>query len=126
MLIRTDPVRNGSKFVCCLVVCSVQPRLRGCLEVVTAGVVLQRLQGDPALLSVSHLLLDEVHERDTTVDILLGVVKQVCIYLFCRTQENSKFLGNLLKLENRRLRYVSGASGCSCGITVLDCMHCLS
>lgn len=55
------------------------PREHGCLEVVTAGVVLQRLQRDPALLSVSHLLLDEVHERDTTVDILLGVVKQVCV-----------------------------------------------
>lgn len=71
--------------------CSVLPREHGCLEVVTAGVVLQRLQRDPALLSVSHLLLDEVHERDTTVDILLGVVKQVCFYL-------ARFLHNLFLL----------------------------
>lgn len=28
-----------------------------------AGILLRRLAGDPALLSVSHVLVDEVHER---------------------------------------------------------------
>ncbi len=29
----------------------------------TTGILLRRLAGDPALLSVSHVLVDEVHER---------------------------------------------------------------
>lgn len=29
----------------------------------TTGILLRRLAGDPALLAVSHVLVDEVHER---------------------------------------------------------------
>jgi ATP-dependent RNA helicase DHX57 len=37
----------------------------------TVGVLLRRLQSEPALGSVSHLIVDEVHERDVLTDFLL-------------------------------------------------------
>ena len=35
------------------------------------------LRSDPALSKVSHIILDEVHERDLFTDILLGVLKGI-------------------------------------------------
>lgn len=34
------------------------------LTFLTTGILLRRLQEDPELEGVSHLLIDEVHERD--------------------------------------------------------------
>jgi HrpA-like RNA helicase len=34
----------------------------------TSGILLQRLQKDPRLKTVTHLILDEVHERDLVCD----------------------------------------------------------
>jgi hypothetical protein len=47
-----------------------------CITFVTVGYLLARLTGDPAFLAnVSHLILDEVHERDLDHDLLSLVVK---------------------------------------------------
>ena len=43
----------------------------------TTGVLLRRLQGDPLLKSVSHVIIDEVHERDLNSDFLLIILKKV-------------------------------------------------
>lgn len=43
----------------------------------TTGVLLRRLQGDPLLRSISHIIIDEVHERDLNSDFLLIILKQV-------------------------------------------------
>ncbi|CAB1116380.1 unnamed protein product [Ectocarpus sp. CCAP 1310/34] len=41
----------------------------------TTGILLRRLQVDPWLASVSHVFVDEVHERDLDTDFLLIILK---------------------------------------------------
>jgi ATP-dependent RNA helicase DHX36 len=44
------------------------------------GILLRRLQNDPWLKQVSHVLVDEVHERDLMTDFLLILLKElVCM-----------------------------------------------
>ncbi|OQR67527.1 putative ATP-dependent RNA helicase DHX36-like [Tropilaelaps mercedesae] len=42
----------------------------------TTGIVLQCLQSDPLLSCVTHLIVDEVHERSLHSDLLLAIVKE--------------------------------------------------
>ena len=53
------------------------PRRRGSITFCTTGVVLRLLQDPHALADVSHLIIDEVHERDINTDFLLAAVKQM-------------------------------------------------
>mmetsp|Transcript_5752 Transcript_5752/g.16586 ORF Transcript_5752/g.16586 Transcript_5752/m.16586 type:complete len:1474 (-) Transcript_5752:147-4568(-) len=43
----------------------------------TTGVVLRRLQDDPILAGVTHVIIDEVHERQWQIDFLLIVIRQL-------------------------------------------------
>lgn len=43
----------------------------------TTGVMLKRMESDPWLANTSHLVLDEIHERDVMSDILLALMKQL-------------------------------------------------
>ncbi|XP_055610130.1 putative ATP-dependent RNA helicase DHX57 [Uranotaenia lowii] len=43
----------------------------------TTGILLRRLQSDPILANVSHILVDEVHERSEESDFLLLILKQL-------------------------------------------------
>jgi ATP-dependent RNA helicase DHX57 len=43
----------------------------------TTGVILRRLQDDPLLTGVSHVIVDEAHERTADGDFLLMVLRQV-------------------------------------------------
>nr|XP_020832636.1 putative ATP-dependent RNA helicase DHX57 isoform X3 [Phascolarctos cinereus] len=45
----------------------------------TAGVLLRRLEGDTALQGVTHIIVDEVHERTEESDFLLLVLKDVML-----------------------------------------------
>ncbi|XP_043839844.1 putative ATP-dependent RNA helicase DHX57 isoform X2 [Dromiciops gliroides] len=45
----------------------------------TAGVLLRRLEGDAALQGVTHIIVDEVHERTEESDFLLLVLKDVML-----------------------------------------------
>lgn len=45
----------------------------------TTGILLRRLQCDPDLASVSHVFVDEVHERDLNTDFLLIVLKDLLV-----------------------------------------------
>jgi ATP-dependent helicase HrpB len=47
------------------------------LIVATEGILLRRLQSDPALEDVSIVLLDEFHERSLDSDLLLGMLRRV-------------------------------------------------
>ena len=40
----------------------------------TTGVVLQKLKTNPELKNISHVVIDEVHERDIYTDVLLGIL----------------------------------------------------
>lgn len=43
----------------------------------TTGVLLRQLQGDPSLKKLSHVIVDEVHERDLQCDFLLVVLRSL-------------------------------------------------
>uniref|UniRef100_A0A5F5PS63 ATP-dependent DNA/RNA helicase DHX36 n=1 Tax=Equus caballus TaxID=9796 RepID=A0A5F5PS63_HORSE len=51
------------------------PRKQGSILYCTTGIILQWLQSDPHLSSVSHIVLDEIHERNLQSDVLMTVVK---------------------------------------------------
>ena len=42
----------------------------------TTGLLLRQLEGDPNLESISHLIVDEVHERNVDTDLLLLVLRR--------------------------------------------------
>ena len=43
----------------------------------TTGIVLRRLQDDPSLKGISHVMVDEVHERQQHTDVLLIALRQL-------------------------------------------------
>ncbi|KAJ8923410.1 hypothetical protein NQ315_001968, partial [Exocentrus adspersus] len=53
------------------------PRLQGCICYCTTGVVLRQMETDPCLTGVSHIILDEIHERNVISDFLITLLKQV-------------------------------------------------
>lgn len=55
-----------------------KPPIRGgALLFCTVGILLRKLQGNPRLEGVSHVIVDEVHERDVNTDFLLILLKGV-------------------------------------------------
>jgi hypothetical protein len=44
---------------------------------VCTGVVLQWLQSSPLLENISHLIVDEIHERDINSDFLITIIKDI-------------------------------------------------
>ncbi|XP_043788286.1 ATP-dependent DNA/RNA helicase DHX36-like [Apis laboriosa] len=55
----------------------ILPRERGSILFCTTGMLLQFLQGDPALKEFSHIILDEIHERSTESDFVLALLKLI-------------------------------------------------
>ncbi|XP_051512420.1 ATP-dependent DNA/RNA helicase DHX36-like [Myxocyprinus asiaticus] len=53
------------------------PRKQGSVLYCTTGIILQWLRSDPYLSSISHLVLDEIHERSLQSDVLLTIVKDL-------------------------------------------------
>lgn len=49
----------------------------GTVEFVTTGVLLNRIMNDPMLEGVSHVVIDEVHERDINTDFLLILLRDL-------------------------------------------------
>lgn len=43
----------------------------------TTGILLRRLAGDPGLCSITHVVIDEVHERTMQGDFLMALLKEV-------------------------------------------------
>lgn len=41
----------------------------------TVGVLLRKLQSNPTLKGISHVVVDEVHERDINTDLLLALLR---------------------------------------------------
>ena len=52
---------------------SADTRLTFC----TTGILLRRLAGDPALKAVTHVIVDEVHERSLQSDFLLALLRRL-------------------------------------------------
>ncbi|XP_003486528.1 ATP-dependent DNA/RNA helicase DHX36 isoform X1 [Bombus impatiens] len=55
----------------------VLPRDKGSITFCTTGMLLQFMQGDPALKEFSHIILDEIHERSTESDFILALLKLI-------------------------------------------------
>eukprot|EP00178_Gracilaria_changii_P017569 TRINITY_DN500_c0_g1_i2.p1 TRINITY_DN500_c0_g1~~TRINITY_DN500_c0_g1_i2.p1 ORF type:complete len:1343 (-),score=190.46 TRINITY_DN500_c0_g1_i2:4236-8264(-) len=73
---------------------SAKTRLTFC----TTGVLLRRLQSDPLLKGISHVVVDEVHERSSETDFLMLVVRDILplrpklrVVLMSATLEAEKF-----------------------------------
>ncbi|PAA71102.1 hypothetical protein BOX15_Mlig015005g2, partial [Macrostomum lignano] len=54
-------------------------RLAGSIVYCTVGILLRWLESDPSLASVSHLIVDEVHERSAETDLLLAELKRTIL-----------------------------------------------
>lgn len=52
------------------------PRKSGSILFCTTGILLQTLESSPVLQEYSHLIIDEIHERDVNCDLLLTVLKE--------------------------------------------------
>ncbi|XP_028832515.1 ATP-dependent RNA helicase DHX30 [Denticeps clupeoides] len=50
-------------------------RSGGALLFLTVGVLLRKLQSNPGLRGVSHVVVDEVHERDVNTDLLVALLR---------------------------------------------------
>ena len=86
---------------------SSQTRLLFC----TTGVMLRRLLGDPELCSVTHIVLDEVHERTIEGDLLLFLLRELLlsgknrtikVVLMSATAEAGLFAGYFSKLAGTK------------------------
>lgn len=74
------------------------PTRGGALLFCTVGILLRKLQGNPSLEGVSHVIIDEVHERDVNTDFLLILLKRVQalnpdlrLVLMSATGDNERF-----------------------------------
>ncbi|XP_051984139.1 ATP-dependent RNA helicase DHX30 [Xyrauchen texanus] len=50
-------------------------RSGGAMLFLTVGVLLRKLQSNPSLQGISHVVVDEVHERDVNTDLLLALLR---------------------------------------------------
>nr|CDS28940.1 hypothetical protein HmN_000211900 [Hymenolepis microstoma] len=84
-------------------------RPQGSILFCTTGVVLQWFHSDPLLQSVSHIVVDEVHEREMLGDFLMAMLKRILplrpdlrVILMSATMNSlkfSEFFGNCPHLE---------------------------
>ena len=76
------------------------------IEVVTAGLLLRRLQRDPELAGVNAVILDEVHERSLDSDLLLALLADARAAL----REDLTLVTMSATLDADRLRRILGGS----------------
>ena len=76
------------------------------IEVVTAGLLLRRLQRDPELAGVNAVILDEVHERSLDSDLLLALLTDARAAL----REDLTLVAMSATLDADRLRPILGGS----------------
>lgn len=53
------------------------PRSKGSILFCTSGILITKMQSDTLMEGISHLILDEVHERDLNSDFLLTIVRDL-------------------------------------------------
>ncbi len=52
-------------------------RPEGYIKLMTDGILLAEIQGDPQLMAYDTIIIDEAHERSLNIDFLLGYLKQL-------------------------------------------------
>ncbi|XP_033625167.1 ATP-dependent RNA helicase DHX30-like [Asterias rubens] len=53
------------------------PHNNGCILFCTTGILLKKMESNPGLKGISHVIVDEVHERDIDTDFLLILLKNL-------------------------------------------------
>ncbi|GFO08215.1 hypothetical protein PoB_003472000 [Plakobranchus ocellatus] len=56
-----------------------RPRTQGSILFCTTGIVLKFLEGDPGLNRATHIIIDEIHERDLQSDFLMIILKDLLL-----------------------------------------------
>uniref|UniRef100_F7FE33 ATP-dependent DNA/RNA helicase DHX36 n=1 Tax=Monodelphis domestica TaxID=13616 RepID=F7FE33_MONDO len=74
---RAEPCGSGHSTGYQIRLQSRLPRKQGSILYCTTGIILQWLQSDQQLSSVSHIVLDEIHERNLQSDVLMTVIKDL-------------------------------------------------
>uniref|UniRef100_A0A8C5HY18 ATP-dependent DNA/RNA helicase DHX36 n=1 Tax=Gouania willdenowi TaxID=441366 RepID=A0A8C5HY18_GOUWI len=74
---RAESVGNGNSCGYQIRLQSRLPRRQGSILYCTTGIILQWLRSDQLLSTISHLVLDEIHERNLQSDVLLIIVKDL-------------------------------------------------
>ncbi|OCT80873.1 ATP-dependent DNA/RNA helicase DHX36 [Xenopus laevis] len=59
---------------------SQMPQKQGSILYCTTGIVIQWLQSDQLLANVSHIVIDEIHERNLQSDVLMAIVKDLLTF----------------------------------------------
>nr|XP_015209820.1 PREDICTED: putative ATP-dependent RNA helicase DHX30 [Lepisosteus oculatus] len=80
-------------------------RSGGALLFLTVGVLLRKLQGNGGLQGVSHVIVDEVHERDVNTDLLLVLLRSAL-------RENPKLRVVLMSATGDTERLAQYFGGC--------------
>ncbi|XP_024129957.1 ATP-dependent RNA helicase DHX30 [Oryzias melastigma] len=77
----------------------------GAMLFLTVGVLLKKLQSNPTLMGISHVVVDEVHERDINTDLLLALLRSAL-------EENADLRVVLMSAtgDNHRLAQYFGGS----------------
>ncbi|OQR99882.1 ATP-dependent RNA helicase [Thraustotheca clavata] len=80
----------------------------------TTGVLLRRFLSDPLLNDVSHIIVDEVHERNVDTDLLLSILRDVLqqrpslrLILMSATMNTSLFQGYFGALGSKKIPVLS-------------------
>ncbi|CRL06068.1 CLUMA_CG018896, isoform A [Clunio marinus] len=55
----------------------VSPRERGSILFCTTGILMSFLESDPTISKYSHIIIDEIHERNVITDICMAVIKKI-------------------------------------------------
>ena len=77
----------------------------GALLFLTVGVLLRKLQGNASLRGVSHVVVDEVHERDVNTDLLLALLRTAL-------RENPRLRLVLMSATGDNVRLAEYFGGC--------------
>lgn len=56
------------------------PRSCGSIEFCTTGVLLKFIETNQALYNYTHIIIDEIHERDIHIDVCLALLKKITSY----------------------------------------------
>ena len=74
---RSESCGNGNSCGFQIKLKSSFPRRHSSILYCTTGILIQVLQSDSLLSSISHIVLDEIHERDMHSDFLITVIKGI-------------------------------------------------
>ncbi|XP_035526206.1 ATP-dependent RNA helicase DHX30 [Morone saxatilis] len=77
----------------------------GSMLFLTVGILLKKLQSNPSLLGISHVVVDEVHERDINTDLLLAL-------LHSSLEKNPNLRVVLMSATGDKQRFAEYFGGC--------------